>query len=219
MEVAILRHQYDLIDLAVHFIRRKRIGKRTCPSKTMDRKATTVWPLRPASGGAPKRGSKILQERHAYAHRDIRWAASQSGFQDHQTTHVVQGAPGAWPEAFPTNFASPCLWGKYSTMKYAWRVPTIPGYSPSEKFAKPSSMSTCLRWWPAPPLLRDSVQYPTSSSRNGTSRILRCTKWEVHCLQVLSKDWFPTLQLEGILLCCTYGPCRRGLQVHLGGPR
>ena len=72
MEVAILRHQYDLIDLAVHFIRRKRIGKRTCPSKTMDRKATTVWPLRPASGGAPKRGSKILQERHAYAHRDIR---------------------------------------------------------------------------------------------------------------------------------------------------
>ena len=38
----------------------------------MDRKATTVWPLRPASGGAPKRGSKILQERHAYAHRDIR---------------------------------------------------------------------------------------------------------------------------------------------------
>ena len=35
--------------------------------------------------------------------------ASQSGSQDHRTTHVVQGAPGARPEA-RTNFASPCLW-------------------------------------------------------------------------------------------------------------
>ena len=64
--------------------------KKTCLGETMDRKTMTVWPLRPASGGAPKRGTKILQELHAYAHRDVRLAASQSWSQDHQTTHVVQ---------------------------------------------------------------------------------------------------------------------------------
>ena len=72
-----------------------------CLGETMDR---------PDSGGAPKQESKIFdQEPHAYAHRDVRQAASQSGSQDHQTTHVVQGAPGTWLEA-RTNFASPCLW-------------------------------------------------------------------------------------------------------------
>ena len=82
-----------------------------------------MWPLRPASGGTPKRGTKILQELHAYAQRDVRLAASQSWSQDHQTTHVVQGVPGAWPEA-RTNFARYLASGsKYSTMKYAWRVP------------------------------------------------------------------------------------------------
>ena len=73
MEVAVLRHQYDLIDLAVHFIRRRRRRrKKKCLGKTMDRKETTVWPLRPASDEAPKRGSKILKELHANAHRDVR---------------------------------------------------------------------------------------------------------------------------------------------------
>ena len=33
--------------------------------------------------------------------------------------------------------------------------------------------------------------------------LLRCTKWEAHCLQVSSKEWFPIFQLQGILLCCT----------------
>ena len=33
----------------------------------MGRQATAVWPLRTASGGAPKRGPKILQELHADA--------------------------------------------------------------------------------------------------------------------------------------------------------
>ena len=129
----------------------------------MDQKKTTVWPLRPASGGAPKRGLKTLQELHAYAHRDVRWDANQSGSQDHQATHVVQGAHGAWPEA-RTNFALPCLW-EHSIQPCSTRGGSliIPNNSPSERSAKPSSMSTCLRWWPAPPLLRGGVQYLTSS--------------------------------------------------------
>ena len=86
---------------------RCRLHQRLC--ETMDWQATAVWHLRPTSGGAPKRGPHILQELHADAARDVRWAASQSESQDHQKIHMVQGAPGAWPEA-RTDFASPCLW-------------------------------------------------------------------------------------------------------------
>ena len=74
MVVAVLLHLYDLTDLAVHLHKKKeeKKKKKTCLGETMDRKATTVWPLWPAAGGAPKRGSKILQELHVYAHRDVR---------------------------------------------------------------------------------------------------------------------------------------------------
>ena len=41
--------------------------------------------------------------------RDAQRAASQSGSQDQQTTHLVQGYPGTWPEAH-TDCVSPCLW-------------------------------------------------------------------------------------------------------------
>ena len=76
--------------------------------QTMDREAT-VWPERPASGGSPKRGPSIFQEFHADVPRDVRWAASKSGAQDHQATNLVQGASGAWHEACP-DFVTPCLW-------------------------------------------------------------------------------------------------------------
>ena len=185
----------------------------------MDRKATTVWPLRPASGGAPKRESKIPQELHAYAHRDARWAASQSWSQDHQTTHVVQGAPGACPEA-RTNFASPCLWEQ--AFNHEVRVEGPPQYQVTRSQRGLLSHHRWVHAW-ADDLPRHSSGVACNvwqvSPEMELPPYLRCTKWEAHCLQVSSKEWFPILQLQGILHCCTYGLCRRGPQVHLSGPR
>ena len=182
-------------------------------------KTTTVWPLRPASGGVPKRESKILQKLHAYVHRDVWWAASQSGFRGHQATHVVLGAPGAWPEA-RTNFASPGLWEQAFSHEVLVEGP--PQYPVTRRQrGRPShhrwvhiwgnelphhSRGVACNIWQIPPKV-ELLPY------------LWCTKREAHCLQVSSREWFPILQLQGILLCCTYGPCRGGLQVHLGGPR
>ena len=59
-------------DLSNYCLLKKEKKKKTCLGESMDWKATTVWSRQPASGEAPKRGSKILQELHAYAHRDVR---------------------------------------------------------------------------------------------------------------------------------------------------
>ena len=48
----------------------------------MDRKATTVWHVRPASGGTPEGGPGLLHQFHEDAPRDVRRACSQSGAQD-----------------------------------------------------------------------------------------------------------------------------------------
>jgi hypothetical protein len=68
-QLVALQHQYDIIDLALYQIRANEEEKRStnweCLGQTVDQEATAVWPVRPASGGTPKRGPSIFQELHA----------------------------------------------------------------------------------------------------------------------------------------------------------
>ena len=141
----------------------------------------------------------------------------QGGSQDHQTIHVVQGAPGAWPEAALTlrHLASG---SKYSTMKYAWRVPHNTHAVTRCQRCLPSHHRWLHAWDDDLPHHSWGVACNIwqISPETKLPPYLRCTKWEAYCLQVSSKESFPILQLQGILLGCTYGPCRR-LTTRLSG--
>ena len=77
MELAVLQHQYDLIDLAIHHIqhnRRKKISREVWMrswSWIGNRSQFGMYDPR-ASGGAPKRGPTMLPELHADGPGDVR---------------------------------------------------------------------------------------------------------------------------------------------------
>ena len=66
----------------------------------MDRKATTVWHVRPASGGTPEGGPGLLHQFHEDAPRDVRRACSQSGAQDSEGgvggSYIQKGGGGSY---------------------------------------------------------------------------------------------------------------------------
>ena len=63
--------------------------------QTMDREGTAVWLVRSASGGTPKPGASVFQKRQMVVPQAACRAASQSGTQNQQATHLVQGFTGA----------------------------------------------------------------------------------------------------------------------------
>ena len=61
---------------------------------------------------------------------------------------------------------------------------TIPYPCSSQKCARPSLMSTRMRWWSAPPLLRNGVPSPLTNTRRGETpliHVVQCHGKHVNC--------------------------------------
>ena len=86
----------------------------------MDRKAMTVWTLRPVSGGVPKRGSKILQELHPTKMFDELSARVGFRITKQHTWYREPLQPSLKLALTLRHLASG---SKYSNMNYAWRIP------------------------------------------------------------------------------------------------
>jgi hypothetical protein len=151
MEVTILQHQYDLIDLAIHHIQDNRIRRRR-----KRRRRREVW-VRPWIGRQRQFGlyDQLLVELRNEDQRSFKnfMRMPPEMFDDllarvgpritkQYTWYREPLEPGLKLALTLRHLASG---SKYSTMKYGWRAPTTPSHSSSERSAKPSSMSTCPR--------------------------------------------------------------------------
>ena len=211
MEVALLQHQHDLIDLAVHQIQDNRIRRR--------RKRREVWvrslydqllvelqnedqrSFKNFMRMSPEMFDELLERVGPRITKQHTWyrKSLEPGLKLALTLHYL--ASGS----------------TYSTMKYGWRFP----HNTQSLVVREVCQAIIDEYMP---------EVMTCSTTPDGWRAISdkfLQKWnfphtcgaldrEAHCLQVPSKEWFPILQLQGILLCCTHGPCRRGVQVHLG---
>ena len=184
-QLVVLQHQYDIIELALHHIRANRMRRRRrqrrvcvcvgggggCLGQTMNREATTIWPVRPASGGTPKRGPSIFQELHVDGPRDVRWNASQSGAP--RSPSSKPGTGSHWSLAWTLTWFCDTL--PLGASMHRWssvgRSLTTPSHFSSGKSCQATIDEIWARWSLAPPLLMDGVSLLTSYMESGTSPI------------------------------------------------
>ena len=197
MEVALLQHQYDLIDVALHHIRRRR----------RKRRRREVW-VRPWIGRRRQFGlyDQLLVELRQEDQKSFKnfMRMPPDMFDEllarvgpritKQTTRYREPLePGLKLALTLRHLASGST---YAAMKYGWRVAhntqslvvrevckaIIDEYMPEVMTCPTHSRGMACHIGQFPP----EVELPP---------YMWCTRWEAHCLQVSSKEWFPILQL------------------------
>ena len=92
---------------------------------------------------------------------------------------------------------------------------TMPYPCSFQKCARPSSMSTKVRWWSVPPLLRNGVPSPLTNSRRGETSPIHVVHFDgkrVNCKCPPNSGFL----YNRVLLRCTHDARWCWLQINLG---